>query len=163
MCKDPWAWRGGGTSEARPPSSLHPPSYPKKHNPPQSTIHTCSSFTLQQLNRNIPQRGWYFPLMSRGRSQYGRTGDAKLLPFSPPLLPNTTVLVFQSAPCVQTHMQRQSMCQNPEGSRVKWNKVWRYGRKRWAGLIILQGSGINNWVCVCVCVAGTQHILFSLL
>lgn len=38
-----------------------------------------------------------------------------------------TVLVFQSALCVPIHMQRQSMCQKPEVSRVKWNKVWGYG------------------------------------
>lgn len=33
--------------------------------------------------------------------------------------PKMTVLVFQSALCVPIHMQRQSMCQKPEVSRVK--------------------------------------------
>lgn len=64
--------------------------------------------------------------------------------------PKNAVLVFDSALCVQTHMERWRMCQKPEVSRVKQNKVWSYKEVE-MDFVKLWTYYLCKGVCACVC------------
>lgn len=65
--------------------------------------------------------------MSRGRSQYGRTGDAKLLPFSPPPAPKYDgISLSKCSVCADTHAETEyvSKSRREQGKMKQGVEVW---------------------------------------